>query len=86
MQKILNGLNTLLVINTFVVLGSFAWFVAALFGRSIGVDLGLDLWHQLWEPVFTPALGILMGGAVLGGLIGQVVKRLPQSVKAKWAK
>ncbi len=83
MPKILNGLNTLLVINTFIVLGSFAWFVVALFGKSTGIPLGLDVWHQLWEPVFTPALGILMGGAILSGILGQVTKRFspPSNLK-----
>lgn len=81
MSKILNGLNTLLVLNTFVVLGSFGWFVVALLGRSAGIPLGLDVWHQLWEPIFTPALGILMGGAILSGLVSQVLKRFPPSAK-----
>ena len=81
MQKLLNGLNTLLVINTFVVLGSFAWLAIAVLGRGAGLSLGLNLWYRLWEPVFTPALGILMGGALLSGLIGQVNKRLPQRAK-----
>jgi hypothetical protein len=81
MGKILDGLNTLLVINTFVVIGSFFWFIAALLGRGAGIPLGLDLWHQLWEPVFTPALGILMGGAIFSGLLSQIMKRLPQSAK-----
>ena len=83
MSKILDGLNTLLVINTFLVLGSFAWFVVALLGKGAGVPLGLDVWHQLWEPVFTPALGILMGGAILSGVLAQITKRLspPPSLK-----
>lgn len=83
MVKLLNGLNTLLVINTFLVLGSFVWFVAALLGRGAGIPLGLDIWHQLWEPVFTPALGILMGGAIFSGLLSQVTKRLPQQRKVE---
>jgi hypothetical protein len=81
-QKLLHGLNTLLVINTFVVLGSFAWLAIAVVGRSAGLSLGLDLWYKLWEPVFTPALGILMGGALLSGLIGQITKRWPQGAKS----
>jgi hypothetical protein len=83
MVKLLNGLNTLLVINTFLVLASFAWFVVALLGRGAGIPLGLDIWHQLWEPVFTPALGILMGGAIFSGLLSQITKRLPQQKKAE---
>jgi hypothetical protein len=83
MGKILNGLNTLLVINTFVVLASFIWFIVALLGRGAGIPLGLDVWHQLWEPVFTPALGILMGGAIFSGLLSQIMKRLPQPAKSE---
>jgi hypothetical protein len=81
MQKLLNGLNTLLVINTFVVLGSFVWLAIAVLGRGAGVPLGLDLWYRLWNPVFTPALGILMGGALLSGFMSQINKRLPQRAK-----
>lgn len=82
MQKLINGLNTLLVINTFVVLGSFAWLAIAVLGRSAGLSLGLDLWYRLWEPLFTPSLGILMGGALLSGLIGQMTKRSIARVKS----
>jgi hypothetical protein len=82
MQKLLSGLNTLLVINTFIVLGSFAWLAIAVLGRSAGLSLGLNLWYELWEPVFTPALGILMGGALLSGLVGQITKRFPQRAKS----
>lgn len=83
LDKAMNALNTFLVINTFVVLGSFLWFVLALLGRSLNIPLGFDLWYKLWEPVFTPALGILMGGALLSGLLGQVRKRLPQRPKVE---
>jgi hypothetical protein len=82
MTKFLNFLNTVLVINTFVVLGSFAWFVIALLGRSTGLPLGFGLWYKLWNPVFTPSIGLLMGGAILSGILNQVSKRLPQRVKS----
>ncbi len=78
-EKLLNTLNTLLMINTFVVLLSCLWWIAALLGRSAGIPLGLDLWYQLWEPVFTPALGILMAGALINGLLSQILKRLPRA-------
>lgn len=78
-DTLLNGLNTLLMLNVFFVMFSFAWFIAALLGDSFGVPLGLQLWLSLWEPVFTPAIGILMGGAVLTGILGQVFKRLQSS-------
>jgi hypothetical protein len=74
-EKLLNGLNTFLVWNTFFVLASFLWFVVALMGRSLEIPLGFDLWYRLWDPVFTPAIGLLMGGALLSGLISWVRRR-----------
>ena len=78
-SKLLNGLNTFLMWNTFFVLLSFAWFVAALLGRSLKLPLGFDLWIQLWDPLFTPAIGLLMGGALISGISGWFNKRLSQS-------
>ncbi len=75
-DRLLNGLNLVLMLDTFLVLLSFLWLLVALGGRSAGVPLGLDLWFQLWEPVFTPAIGILMGGAILSAAISQIRKRL----------
>jgi hypothetical protein len=75
-EKLLQGLNLLLVGNIFLVLFSFAWFVVAVVGRAANVPLGFDLWYRLWQPVFTPAIGILMAGAILSGVIAQVKKRL----------
>ncbi|ABG50095.1 MAG: hypothetical protein O4861_10170 [Trichodesmium sp. St16_bin4-tuft] len=74
-EKLVNWLDTFLVIDVFLVIIAFAWFAIAVIGRYSGVSLGLDLWHRLWEPVFTPAIGILMGGAILSGIIKQVTKR-----------
>ena len=75
-DKLLNWLNLFLVVDSFVVLLSFLWLVAAVLGRSAGVPLGMDLWFQLWEPVFTPAIGILMLGALVSGLTSWVSNRL----------
>jgi hypothetical protein len=77
-SRIVGVLNTVLMVNTFFVLFSFLWFVAALLGRSAGFPLGLDVWYSLWEPVFTPAIGALMGGALLSGASGYITKRLPK--------
>ncbi|MFM7449500.1 MAG: hypothetical protein ACKO24_12995 [Leptolyngbyaceae cyanobacterium] len=74
-QKLLNGLNTLLMVDLFLVLASFFWFAAAVVGRSAGIPLGLDVWYSLWEPIFTPAIGILMAGAIFSGLASWVLKR-----------
>ena len=68
-DKLLDLLDKFLVLDVFVVLFSFFWFVTALVGRSLDIPLGLDLWYRLWEPVFTPAIGILMGGAILSWLL-----------------
>lgn len=75
-EKILSGLNTLLVANLFFVLASFAWFAIAVAGRSMNLSLGLDLWYSLWQPVFNPAIGILMLGAIASGIISWINKRL----------
>ncbi len=75
-DKLLNWLDTFLVVDVFLVIIGFAWFAIAVVGRYSGVSLGLDLWHRLWEPVFTPAIGILMGGAILSGIIKQITKYL----------
>jgi len=75
-DKLLNWLDTFLVVDVFLVIIGFAWFAIAVIGRYSGVSLGLDIWHKLWEPVFTPAIGILMGGAILSGIIKQITKYL----------
>lgn len=77
-EKFLQWLDRALMVDLFLVLGSFFWFVIALVGRSANVPLGLDVWYKLWEPVFTPAIGILMLGAIANGVIRQVAKRLGQ--------
>jgi hypothetical protein len=76
-DRLLNWLNLILVIDTFLVLFSFFWLLIALLGRVTGVPLGLDIWYRLWQPIFTPALGLLMGGAILSGVVSQITKRLP---------
>lgn len=68
-DRLIAGLNQVLMLNVFLVLLSFFWLAAAVVGRSVGVPLGLDLWYRLWEPIFTPAIGVLMAGAILSGLI-----------------
>lgn len=77
MSRLLSWLNRVLVVDTFLVLLSFLWFLIALLGRAVGVPLGFDLWYKLWQPIFTPAIGLLMGGAIISGIVGQVAKRFP---------
>ncbi len=74
-DKLLQWINLALMIDLFLVLISFFWFVIALIGHTAGIPLGWDLWYKLWEPVFTPAIGILMAGALLSGAISWLNKR-----------
>lgn len=68
-ERVLSGLNWLLVANLFFVLASFGWFATAVVGRSLNVSLGLEIWYSLWTPLFQPAIGILMAGAIAIGLL-----------------
>ncbi len=68
-DRVLNGLNWLLVANLFFVLASFGWFATAVVGRSLNVNLGLEIWYSLWTPIFQPAIGILMAGALAIGVL-----------------
>ncbi len=76
-NRLLNWLNLVLVMDTFLVLLSFFWLLIALLGRAASIPLGLDIWYKLWQPIFTPALGLLMGGAIVSGVVSQIIKRLP---------
>ncbi|GAB4278447.1 MAG: hypothetical protein Fur0025_05050 [Oscillatoriaceae cyanobacterium] len=76
-EKLINGLNLLLVADVFFILFAFFWFAIAVIGRSMNLNLGLDIWQQLWEPLFNPALGLFMGGALLSGIISWISKRFP---------
>lgn len=75
-NRVLNGLNWLLVANLFFVLASFGWFATAVVGRSLDVNLGFDIWYSLWTPVFQPALGILMAGAIAIGVLRWISNKL----------
>ena len=59
-DRLIDWLNTALMINLFFVLASFVWFVTALAGQAAKVNLGFDLWYSLWDPLFMPSIGILM--------------------------
>ncbi len=74
-EKLLNWLDTFLVVDVFLVIIGFVWFALAVIGRYSGVALGLDIWHKLWQPVFTPAIGILMADAIISGIAKQIAKR-----------
>lgn len=74
-DRLMSGLNTILMLNLFFVLFCFAWFALALIGRSTQVNLGFDLWYSLWEPVIMPSIGILMAGALISGISSWVGKK-----------
>jgi hypothetical protein len=75
-DRILTGLNRILVVDVFFLLIIFIWLMIAFIGKSNGVDLGLDLWLKLWTPVFNPAIGILMLGAIVSGVTNWLLKRM----------
>jgi TRAP-type C4-dicarboxylate transport system permease small subunit len=75
-DRLLNWLNTALMLNLFFVLASFGWFGIALMGRSAQIDLGFDQWYSLWNPVFMPAIGILMAGAIGSGILSWINRKL----------
>ncbi len=75
-DRLLDGLNTVLMFNLFFVLFCFAWFAAALIGQAINISLGFDLWYSLWEPVIMPSIGILMAGALLSGFFSWIGKKI----------
>ena len=69
-QRIKGWIDTLLVIDVFVVIAGALWFGVAVVCHSRGVEAPLDLFQRLWEPLFTPAIGLLMGAAILSGVLG----------------
>jgi len=69
-QRLKGWIDTLLVIDVFVVIAGALWFCVAVLCQSRGVEGPLDLFQQLWEPLFTPAIGLLMGSAILSGVLG----------------
>lgn len=72
LSTLLVWLNRFLVLDVFVVLLGFFWFIGALAGEASGVSLGYDHWIKLWIPVFQPAISILILGALGNGLAGKI--------------
>ena len=77
-DRLVNGLNTLLMLDLFFVLFCFFWFAIALVGRTTDINLGFDLWYSLWDPVIMPAIGILMAGALVSGISSWVNRKFLQ--------
>jgi hypothetical protein len=70
LQRLKSALDTLLVIDVFVVIAGALWFGAAVICHSQQIEQPLNLFQQLWEPLFTPAIGLLMAAALLSGALG----------------
>ena len=63
------AIDTLLVIDVFVVIAGALWFALAVLLHSRQIDKPLILFQALWEPLFTPAIGLLMAAALLSGVL-----------------
>ena len=61
-------LNTLLMLNFFLVLVGFAGFGVALLSRDTWPGLWQG-WLWLWQPLWQPAIGLLMLGALVTGAL-----------------
>jgi len=70
LQQLKGAMDTVLVVDVFVVIAGAIWFATAVALHSQHVEAPLALFQRLWEPLFTPAIGLLMGAALLSGLLG----------------
>ena len=73
-QRLKGWIDTLLVVDVFVVIAGAILFGVAVLCHSRGIETPLDWFQRLWEPLFTPAIGLLMGAAILSGVLGWVLK------------
>jgi hypothetical protein len=67
LQRLKGAIDTLLVIDVFVVIAGAVWFALAVGLQSQHLEAPLKLFQALWEPLFTPAIGLLMAAALLSG-------------------
>ena len=70
LQQLKGSMDTLLVVDVFVVIAGAIWFAVAVTLHSQHIEAPLELFQRLWEPLFTPALGLLMAAALLSGVLG----------------
>ena len=70
LQQLKGSMDTLLVMDVFVVIAGAIWFAVAVTLHSQHIEAPLELFQRLWEPLFTPAIGLLMGAALLSGALG----------------
>ena len=73
-QRLKGWIDTLLVVDVFVVIAGAIWFGVAVLCHSRGIETPLDWFQRLWEPLFTPAISLLMGAAILSGVLGWALK------------
>ncbi len=71
LDKVINVINKILLIDVFLVATFFLWFIIALVAESLHWHLGLRLWQSLWQPVIQPALGLVMLGAIATGIVNK---------------
>ena len=70
LQQLKGSMDTMLVVDVFVVIAGAIWFAVAVTLHSQHIEAPLELFQRLWEPLFTPAIGLLMGAALLSGALG----------------
>ncbi|MCT0224636.1 hypothetical protein [Synechococcus sp. CS-1328] len=70
LQRLKGALDTVLVIDVFVVLAGAGWFALAVALHSQEIEAPLQVFQRLWEPLFTPAIGLLMAAALISGALG----------------
>jgi Mn2+/Fe2+ NRAMP family transporter len=70
LQQLKGSMDTLLVVDVFVVIAGAIWFAVAVTLHSQHIEAPLELFQRLWEPLFTPAIGLLMAAALLSGALG----------------
>jgi Mn2+/Fe2+ NRAMP family transporter len=78
LQQLKGSMDTLLVVDVFVVIAGAIWFAVAVTLHSQHIEAPLELFQRLWEPLFTPAIGLLMGAALLSGVLGWWQRRGPR--------
>jgi hypothetical protein len=77
-ERLRRWLNTLLLLDVFLVLLGFVGLVVAVPSRQVWPGLWQG-WLWLWHPVWQPAIGLLILGAlVTGGLnvLGRAVRSI----------
>ncbi len=75
LQQLKGSMDTLLVVDVFVVIAGAIWFAVAVTLHSQHIEAPLELFQRLWEPLFAPAIGLLMGAALLSWVLGSWQRR-----------